>query len=516
MKYTKKLLSLVLVLVLALALAVPGFAADVTINSDHNKDATYKAYQLMTLTTKLICTQEESEGEGGHQHSDACYTYSYKINSKYDSALKTVTGVSQAETGKTLDQTIMDKLAEMGTDNGAENAEKARALAELLFKQVERLTEDATLTQGTAANLGEGYWLIVDSSALAGGELRSLVMLDTAGKEDITITAKDDSISLDKDVDGQESRTTANIGDIVTFTLESTLPSYLAQYDTYTFTINDTMGKGLTYFTDDTHKFSVTIDGTPVSVTPTVGEYNQTNGTQITVNLSSVINTDTHAGKKVVVTYYAKLNENAVIDGDGNPNKATLTYSNDYHSSSTGTTPETEVKVYTFDIDIFKYTGDSATPANALANAEFQLTKVVGGTTYYATATGDNGSYKISGWLAESELSETIKATTFVSPENGNIAIDGLEDGTYALTETKAPDGYNLLADPITFVIDNTGALTVGGESASVINVHNSTGSELPSTGGMGTTIFYTLGGVLVVGAAILLVTKKRVHDVEG
>ena len=146
-----------------------------------------------------------------------------------------------------------------------------------------------------------------------------------------------------------------------------------------------------------------------------------------------------------------------------------------------------------------------------LAGAEFQLTKTDGGKTHYATASGTEGNYKITGWT------ETAgDATKFVSPASGNIAVDGLKDGTYQLTETKAPAGYNLLADPIVVVIASDGKVTVGGQEANQIKVENMSGNELPSTGGIGTTIFYTMGGLLAVGAAVLLVTKKRVHDAEA
>ena len=148
------------------------------------------------------------------------------------------------------------------------------------------------------------------------------------------------------------------------------------------------------------------------------------------------------------------------------------------------------------------------------------------GTTYYATANpakDDEGSvidgnYKITGWVEMTGDKVPTEAATFVTPENGKLDIDGLDLGTYYLRETKAPDGYNLLADPIEItIVDNAGGSALAPKvEIPVEYVENSSGVELPSTGGMGTTIFYTLGGLLAVGAVVLLVTKKRVRDMEG
>ena len=539
MKYTKKLVALTVALILALALAVPAFAANVTIDSDHNENATYEAYQLMTLTTSLKCD------ETGHEHDEGCYNYSYKINSKYEIILKEVLDKPNADTGKTMDQTIMDAIAEK------KEAEAVRGLAEALYDKIEKasLERDEVLSQGTPADLTQGYWLIVDSTAtLPDGVTRSLVMLDTAGKEDITIEAKDETIDIGKTVTTPDVNLTpetsaeygtVNIGDTITFTLTSSLPADLDKYThptkKYQFKFVDNMSAGLefiaiTYVKIGDNEVPAYTDEEPGYKTSGFFAGETPNG-KGEIDLSTYVqaNQGTLRGKKVEVKYTAKLTEDAVVDNGTikEENKVYVEFTNDYDDFQGGRTPEEDVDVYSFTLDIFKYTDDNEQPGyqgdeTHLAGAEFQLYKTVGATTYYATANqvadGEGGNYKITGWAEMTGTEAPTGAATFVTPEGGKLDIDGLDLGTYYLRETKAPDGYNLLADPIVITIvdkagDNAAAPKV---DIPVQHVENSSGTELPSTGGMGTTIFYTLGGLLAVGAVVLLVTKKRVRDMEG
>ena len=546
-KSGKRVFSLVLTLILAFALAVPAFAANVTIDSDHNENATYEAYQLMTLTTSLKC------GETGHEHNEKCYNYSYKINSKYESILKDVLGITKAEEGKTMDQTIMDAIA------AKSDAEAVRDLAEALYDAIEAasLSCDKTLDQGAVVPLDQGYWLIVDSTAtLPDGVTRSLVMLDTAGAEDITIKAKDETIDIGKTVttltfeltpETSAEYGTVNIGDTITFTLTSSLPADLDKYthpeEKYQFKFVDNMSAGLEFIGIT----SVEIGGTPVppyaaedtaQSTPEVPGYktsgfftgpNKNGEGEIDLSTYVQANLDTLGGKKVVVEYTARLTEDAVVEDDGTikeENKVYVEFTNDYDTFQKGNTPEKDVDVYSFTLDIFKYTDDNGTDGyqdsdTHLADAEFQLYKTVNDTTYYATANEvpeGSGKYKITGW-AETTDPEIVPdgATTFITPESGKLDIDGLDLGTYYLRETKAPDGYNLLADPIEIKIEDKAVddALVPIVEIPVQHVQNSSGAELPSTGGIGTTIFYTLGGLLAVGAAVFLVTKKRMSGVE-
>lgn len=537
----KKLFSLVMAAAMLMTMAVPAFAANVTIDSDHNENATYEAYQLMTLTTSLKC------GETDHEHDEGCYNYSYKINSKYGDILKEVLNKDVADTGKTMDQTIMDAIA------AKSDAEAARDLAEALYDKIKEksLDFDEELKQGTAKPLDQGYWLIVDSTAtLPDGVTRSLVMLDTAGKEDITIEAKDETIDIGKTVttptveltpETSAEYGTVNIGDTITFTLTSSLPADLDKYthpeEKYQFKFVDTMSAGLEFIEITSVKIG---DNEVPAYTDEEPGYQTsgffTGGTDKNgrgeIDLSTYVqaNQGTLGGKKVEVKYTAKLTEDAVVEDNGTikeENKVYVEFTNDYDTFQKGETPEKDVDVYSFTLDIYKYTDDNETDGyqdddTHLAGAEFQLYKTVGTTTYYAKAnevTPGSGNYKITGW-AETTDTDVVPAdaATFITPESGKLDIDGLDLGTYYLRETKAPEGYNLLADPIVIKIeDKAGAdATTPDVEIPVQHVENSSGIELPSTGGIGTTIFYTLGGLLAVGAVVLLVTKKRVHDMEG
>ena len=222
---------------------------------------------------------------------------------------------------------------------------------------------------------------------------------------------------------------------------------------------------------------------------------------------------------RIAVDYRATVTADAVIGTTGNDNKAVLTYGNN------STTESSTTKTYVWKMGVRKFanlgTGKEDTP---LAEAEFQLYKKDGDIQKYATfnETGANSSiYKLTGWTATE-----AEATKVQTPANGNITFEGLDAGTYYLEETTAPTGYNKLTAPITVVIDRGTLPTVASQTISytvkygdttandhVVRVENKAGTVLPSTGGMGTTLFYVVGGGLMVAAFVLLVTKKRMEN---
>ena len=347
--------------------------------------------------------------------------------------------------------------------------------------------------------MGNGYYLIVETTeSPAAGEIKSLVMLDTANNESVNIESKSDSVPVDKSTSKEYAvdKASVSVGDSIPFTITSKVPANIAEYDQYTFVITDTMSTGLDYNDD----IVVKVNNVEVQDVVTV------EGQKITVDLGAYIlaNKTTLGGADIVITYNATLTADAVTEDEIN-NTATIEYSNDPYTNKTGTTTPDIVEFDLYDIAIDKQNNDG----NPLADAKFQLTNEH---REYAIATGTNGTYNITGWTATAE-----SATTFVSSATGDVNIDGLAAGTYTLTETEAPDGYNLLDDPITITIANDGKVTTSITDGVVtaITVVNQTGTELPSTGGMGTTIFYALGGTLVVAAAVLLITKKRMHNAE-
>lgn len=222
---------------------------------------------------------------------------------------------------------------------------------------------------------------------------------------------------------------------------------------------------------------------------------------------------------RIQVDYSATVTSDAVIGTAGNDNKAVLTYGNNSTTTESSTT-----KTYVWEMGVRKFANLGGDDTNhALADAEFQLYKKDGDTQKYANfvETSTTSVYKLTGWT-----NNATEATKVKTPANGNITFEGLDAGTYYLEETKAPVGYNKLTAPITVVIDRGTLPTVASQTISytvkygdttaddhIVRVENKAGTVLPSTGGMGTTLFYVIGGGLMVAAIVLLVTKKRMEN---
>ncbi len=217
----------------------------------------------------------------------------------------------------------------------------------------------------------------------------------------------------------------------------------------------------------------------------------------------------------LVVLYDISLKEdvkNFVEDVDEIDNLVNITF------AAKGVGVPEEVKTFSYGFKIYKYTEKDDKKA-ALAGAEFIISKTRGGSTVYAKFDMDEGTgiYLFNSWT-DSQSS----ATTLTSDSEGMIHVDGLHDGTFIVTETKAPDGYNKLKDSITVTLkasDDLDSFTVSQDGNEVsdhqVNVENNTGRILPGTGGMGTSLFYTIGVILALGAAVLLVTRRRVSRAE-
>ena len=208
----------------------------------------------------------------------------------------------------------------------------------------------------------------------------------------------------------------------------------------------------------------------------------------------------------VYVVYSAVVNENAVVGGEGNPNTSHLTYGDE---SNTKTTPDSNTTTYTWSFDVLKYGNEDET--NVLANAEFVLLN--GDKSKVAVV--KNG--KLTDWMDRPAAGEDGSVvwpdnTILKTDENGKISIAGLDADTYYLREIKAPAGYNVLKDDVEVKIDPTVSDKTMTLTSVTVKVDNQSGTELPSTGGMGTTFFYVAGSILLLGAAVLLVTKKRMN----
>jgi fimbrial isopeptide formation D2 family protein/LPXTG-motif cell wall-anchored protein len=327
--------------------------------------------------------------------------------------------------------------------------------------------------------------------------------------------------------------------------LYGTLPSTYSDYDHYYYKFTDTLATGLTApSASDVH---VKIGGTEYT-----GANVNINGQTITVEILDVKTASASATKDSVITveYNATLNANAVIGLDGNENEVYLTYSNNPNNtgdgtaapSDTGTTVKDKVIVFTYELDATKVDASDNTP---LANATFYLKRA------NASLTSDNDkyeyaklddNYKVTGWTTTKESATLLTSRDTADSLEGTFKVIGLDDATYYLEEVTAPTGYNKLTADVPVVISATTAnnqawsgtasaaltaLSVSvNENANAsaadgtlsdgnvkVTIKNSKGSTLPTTGGIGTTIFYVGGGVVVAGAGVLLVTKKRMRN---
>lgn len=494
----KKIASMALVLILALALTVPALAATVENKTNHS----YKAYQVFSGTQ---ATEGGPLGDiiwGSGVDGTKLLTALNKIES-----FKTCT--SAADVAKVL-------------DGKNDNCDEAVALADAATKCLTTIyTPIPANTE--SIDLATGYWLLVDDSTPGEGDAKNAALLQVANDGNIVIEKKYDAPKVEKTVNDND----VNIGDEVTFTLTATMPTRLDGYDTYKVIFHDTMSPGLTYKGNVTVKIDekdvATSNFTVSTATVSDTEGNYANGTEITISFEDVLALGAKESSKIVVTYTAELNQSAVIGTDGNPNKVKLEYSNDPNwdgegDEPTGNTPPDDVEVFTWKIPVSKVDGDE----RKLAGAQFSLFKdedCTADNVISVVAKGNN-IYNVctKTHKPDETLNDHTHITVITTDNTGAFEIHGLKKGPYYLKEIKAPAGYNLLTDPIKVTIGDNGVITIykddegtpSPETATVVTVVNLKGSTLPETGGIGTTIFYVVGGVLVVGALIVLITKKR------
>lgn len=350
------------------------------------------------------------------------------------------------------------------------------------------VTASGTPVQFTG--LGLGYYL-VDSS------VGTLCSLDTT-KPAATIQEKNGVPSVDKIItsggvvsaDGKSN--SASIGDTVYFQTTIT-----AQPGAQNYVLHDKMTKGLT------------LDSTSIKVQKDNTNLEETNYKLITsdfkdgctfeIEFTQKFCDKLKANDTITVTYSAVLNENAEIGNvDTNTNEAWLKYGDSQTTQHKTTTTKT------FEMNVFKFYKDkkNSDKETGLADAKFTLSKNQNGTDPIKLIDKGSNTYRVA---------KTGTVTEITTPNDGKFKIQGLGAGTYYLTETQQPAGYNKLSGPVTVVIDETGLVKVGESEANPVKVENKTGTVLPSTGGAGTTMIYLIGGALVLGSGVVLVTKRRV-----
>lgn len=399
------------------------------------------------------------------------------------------------------------------------------------------ITADATATvsadasngkyTATFTGLGYGYYVVAVPGATLANAKSQYATLVSVHSTKVDADIKGDLPTVDKkvQVDGTgKDATDAKIGDTLTFTLTSTIPD-MSAYDTYTFNFKDTLSKGLTFGQVKSVKVeNVTLtENTDYTVTTPTASNNNT----LTVAMKDFkTKQQANAGKKITVTYTATLNKDAVVGGAGNVNSATIQYSNNPSTNGTGESEPSKVRVFTYGFTVDKYTGDQYTDAaTRLAGAEFTLAHKDGSAISFVQVSA--GSATANAVYRVAKAGET-GTTTITTPANGKVVFEGLKNGEYTLTETKAPAGYNKLASAIGVKVNgqNNGTDTTNATvtitynndngndynqtaSNGVIPVQNKSGAILPGTGGMG-TIAFTVIGVLVIALGVAWTLKRK------
>lgn len=541
-----------------------------TINGKH-EDHIYEAYQIFAGTLdssgKILSNIKWGENIDGAAFIAYLSTESTGVFKEGETV--------NIFAGLTTAQEIADKLKGY-SDNDSMLDVFAKAAGNYLKSDPTPETSTGNGITYTIDDLAAGYYLIKDKDTESvdpeNHDFYTKFMLKVVA--DTNVTVKGNVPSVGKTVNDQlggtyDEREDVQIGETVYYKWEATMPSNYKMYETYFFRFVDTLSKGLTFnkiekvyiLQEDNDEIELpaslyTLEG-PVAA--------EDDGTMIKLTIHNLKDANMPAQlaleDKIVVKYSATLNENAEIGVPGNPNTVYLEYSNnpyDEDGGDYGTTPEDEALVFTFAMDVTKVDKETG---NRLSDAQFVLytrdfvdnTQVVYKYVLFnKTADGAYkavGSYSSNAYVADSttpikvweDTIEKAKAEsvplnlevngTVSSTADGKFFIEGLDARTYRLLEVKAPDGYNLPHDPFVVIYepeyDKDGKLIgfnyevdtqdkVGTlEGVVELTVENNKGTTLPSTGGVGTTMFYLIGGIMVAGAVVLLVTKKRMSVQE-
>lgn len=482
MRHLKKFFGAVVAALMVFAMTVtPAFAwnnvdgpngnGSITINNAE-VDHTYKAYQVLELES----------------YNETANAYTYKAaNSQWETWLKGQTSYVSVDAQGYVTWVAADDDATV-----AAFAKAALAYAEA-NKIAPTATQTATSSTVTFSNLNLGYYL-VDTT------LGTLCSLNTT-TPDVEMLEKNVEPPVEKEVKedstgnwGEEN--TAEIGQTVEF--QTTIG---AKPGAESYVLHDVMSAGLTLDPD-----SIEASGLNKGQDAESGDYHV-----VTTGLSDgctfevvfhqsyldTITTDTD----IVVTYDAVVNENAVIAGDGNSNKTQLKFGEDSNYESTWD----ETKTYTFKVDVVKTDSEK----KVLDGAQFKLYDAKTDGNEIALVKVSDGVYRLA------KDGET--GVEYITTVNGELEIKGFDaNTTYYLEETKAPDGYNKLAERVEIPVKEANleaSVSNGVYQSGGVHVENKAGSLLPTTGGMGTTIFYVAGGAIVVAAAATLVYRKRMEN---
>lgn len=533
MNKTNKLLSLLLVLTIVFSLSVTALAADttytITVNGSGTvADHTFEAYQI--FKGDLYAPETNEGGNTSKILSNIVWGDGVDTSKDgFDAAFP----VSAAATAEKL-TTVAD----------------AQAFAQKIASFLSATHRDCNTKDDSGnyqiSGLPAGYYLVKDqdNTLQNTNDFYTAYLMKVVA--DVTASPKGSKPTLKKELrdkkDAQWDPLQAGfqIGDQIEFRLIASVPDIGYGYNAYSYTITDTMSSGLTSNvkaeTDVTIKVNDNVDlsNTYYTVTATGNTFN------VTVDIKAAMDAGEIAATNALYVYYtAKLNDTTKYYGTGwETNKAFLTYPNNPNSESTGKTPEAEVKVVTFPTSISKIDGKTNAPLTgakfvlstdpSLKIADLNLNENFEPQTTDKLIALHSTNATAPYLVASPEMIAAKDHITYVI-EAGDTTIAGLGEKSYYLYEIKAPSGYNLLPEATKFTLHLRAAdistaqgmpyLTLGESTVEhplALTIANNAGATLPETGGIGTTLFYVIGALLVVGAGVLLVTKKRMGKADN
>ena len=545
-KVIKKLLAALLAVAMVCAMAIPAFAFESwETEEDLNKNHDYIAFQIF----KGVISKDNPTLSGVTWGSHITNPDDFLKKLK-DAPIIGAQFHSIDATDATDAATVQKVLAVISKwhDSDDDSIAFARFVCHYLYSNGAAPDSDIVGGNSSITIPEAGYYLIVDTINFSNGDYyhayNSFLLVNVPQavqtSYNVTINHKVVKPTVEKKVydnfDNQDGTSTGDFGSSADhainekfqFQLIAKLPAGRDEgraydyYDKYTVCFNDTLSEGITY--DGLDSVVIESNGTPYDITNDSSKYdidisNLKSQNSFVVKIHDVKNcvANLNDGATITVTYTAHLNDKAYVNIAGgstsNINKVYLTYSNNpKDESSIGKTPEsTPVYVYTYQLNNTKYHDDD-NPNNVLAGAGFRL--------YSDEACHDEDEIKLKmndDDTYSRDFSTEGKGVEMISGQDGQFNVKGLDAGTYYLKETKTPDGYSACkVIPVTIKADHSRNDQVNLEGSSltndIVNI-KAGGITLPSTGGIGTTIFYVVGGGLMVAAIVLLVTKKRMEN---
>ena len=522
MKRMKKIMALMLAAIMMMALSVTAFAAEgaagthtLTVNVKTGEGVPAQTLKDQTIYLYKLFDVTESGTTGAKN-----YAYTVNTAAGYKDVLVAALNTATITTSST-DEDIANAVRNIGNSDTKEVQDFANAFTTQALTKNPKL--DATANSGKLEDvtsykftgLDAGYYLVY---VTGGKEIQSSLV--TVDADTTQVNLKSETPSIEKKADKE----TVSIGQVVKYTVTASIPDTTG-YAEYVYKIHDTLSTGLDFVKnadgdalDNATEANVTIafkdtGVTAVGTTPTTAALSGEGNRTMALDLSAwVRDNQANKGKAFTVTYYAKVNANAVVT---EKNSATLEYGNK-PSETTKTTPS-EAKTPTYPLDILKKkagTGTGEVALEKLAGAKFKLYKdsLDDTNVIKVSETAVKGSYVVDPTSATTEF----ESVGNIEEQGYNLRVNGLAAGTYYLVETQAPEGFNKLTDPIKVTITKDGDTnwTVKkndtAEDDKIIDVENSSGSILPSTGGRGAIAFAVIAALLVFGVAVSFIRDKR------